>query len=64
MQGAREKEATGFVRQGFTEQSNVNVVSEMVNMIAITRAFEANQKVVQTVDSTLEKAVNTLGSVS
>ena len=64
VQGAREKEATGFVRQGFTEQSNVNVVSEMVNMIAITRAFEANQKVVQTVDSTLEKAVNTLGSVS
>ncbi len=64
VQGAREKEAEGFIRQGFTEQSNVNVVSEMVNMIAITRAFEANQKVIQTVDSTLEKAANTLGSVS
>lgn len=61
--GAREKEAAGMIRQGFTEQSNVNVVSEMVNMIAITRAYEAGQKVIQTVDSTLEKAT-TLGSVS
>lgn len=61
--GAQEKEAAGMIRQGFTEQSNVNVVSEMVNMIAITRAYEAGQKVIQTVDSTLEKSV-TLGSVS
>lgn len=61
--GAREKEAAGLIRQGFTEQSNVNVISEMVNMIAITRAYEAGQKVIQTVDSTMEKSV-TLGSVS
>lgn len=62
-QGATEKEVTGIVRQGFTEQSNVNVVSEMVNMIAVTRAYEANQKVIQSVDGTLELAANSIGKL-
>ena len=62
--GAKEKEAAGMIRQGFTEQSNVNVVSEMVNMIAITRAYEAGQKVIQTIDGSLEQAANTIGRVS
>ena len=61
--GATEKEATGLIRQGYTEQSNVNVVTEMVNMIAITRAYETNQKVIQTVDQTLENAANSIGRV-
>ena len=61
--GAMEKDATGLIRQGYTEQSNVNVVSEMVNMIAITRAYEANQKVIQSVDQTLENSANTIGRV-
>lgn len=61
--GATEKAATGNIRQGFTEQSNVNVVNEMVNMIAITRAYEANQKVIKTVDGSLELAVSSLGKV-
>ena len=61
--GAEEIQATGTVRQGYLEQSNVNSVSEMVNMIAITRSYEANQKVINTVDSMLDKAVNTVGRV-
>ncbi|MBP3579080.1 MAG: flagellar biosynthesis protein FlgG, partial [Lachnospiraceae bacterium] len=32
-------------------------------MIAITRAYEANQKVVQTMDTTLDQAVNSVGRV-
>lgn len=59
--GAKEKDALGLVRQGYTEQSNVNVVSEMVQMIAITRAYEANQKVIQSVDQTLENSANSIG---
>ena len=43
--------------------SNVNVVSEMVNMIAGYRAYEANSKVVQTHDSLLDKAVNEIARV-
>ncbi len=59
--GATEKESDASVLQGYTEQSNVNVVSEMVDMITITRAYEANQKVVRAMDSMMEKAVNQVG---
>ena len=52
-----------MVRQGFTEQSNVSVVSEMVNLIAVTRAYEANQKVIQTIDGSLELAANSIGKL-
>lgn len=41
--------------------SNVNMVTEMVDMIAVTRAYETNQKMVQTIDQTLDKAVNEIG---
>lgn len=61
--GANEIDASATVNQGFTEQSNVNVVSEMVDMIAITRAYEANQKVIQTIDGTLELAANSVGKL-
>ena len=45
------------VEQGFTEAANVEVVSEMVNMIEVQRQFEAYQKVMQTSD-TLDRAAN------
>ena len=63
VEGATEIESTGALLQGCLEQSNVNVVKEMTQMIAITRAYEANQKVVQTMDSTLDQAVNSVGRV-
>ena len=62
--GATEIQASGLVYQGFTEQSNVNAVSEMVDMITITRAYEANQKVMQTIDSMLEASANSIGKVN
>ena len=37
--------------QGFIETSNVNVVNEMVQMIEVNRAYEANQKTVQAGDT-------------
>lgn len=61
--GAQEKDAKGVIRQGYTEQSNVNVVSEMVQMITITRAYEANQKMIQSVDKTLDESANSIGRV-
>jgi len=51
------------IRQGYVEGSNVNAVSEMVNMISALRAFEANQKVIQAMDQTLDRAVNEVGRV-
>ncbi len=46
------------VEQGFLENSNVNPVTEMVNMIEVNRAYEANQRVIKTQDSMTGKLVN------
>lgn len=43
------------VHQGFIEDSNVNVVEEMTNMIAATRTFESAQKAIQAYDKIDEK---------
>ena len=51
------------IEQGALETSNVNVVNEMVNMITIQRAYEAGQKVITSIDSTLDRAVNNVGKV-
>lgn len=55
--------STATVNQGYLEMSNTNVIEEMVDMITITRAYEAGQKMVQTVDGSLQKAVNEIGKV-
>ncbi|WP_371363143.1 Flagellar basal-body rod protein FlgG [Sporomusa rhizae] len=55
--------ATGRVVQGSLEMSNVNIVSEMVNMISGYRAYEVNSKTIQTHDQLLDKAVNEVGRV-
>ena len=49
------------VLQGFKESSNVNVVSEMVQMIEVQRLYDANQKSIQSHDSLLSKSVNQVG---
>lgn len=63
VEGATPNETNSLIHQGYTEQSNVQAVSEMVNMIAVTRAYEANQKVISTIDSMLDKSVNSVGKV-
>jgi len=55
--GATEKEGDYSVSQGYLEMSNVNVISEMVEMINITRNYETNQKFIQSTDATLEQTV-------
>ena len=40
----------GTIQQGFLETSNVNVVSEITNLITAQRAYEMNSKVIQTSD--------------
>lgn len=61
--GATEKQAKALVYSGYLEQSNVSVVDEMVNMIAIQRSYEANQKLIQAFDSTLEISATQIGRV-
>ena len=54
----------GEVRAGALEGSGSDAARSMVDMIASMRAFEAGQKVIQTIDETLGKAANQVGSVS
>jgi flagellar basal-body rod protein FlgG len=45
----------GALQQGYVETSNVNVVEELVAMIATQRAYELNSKAIQTSDQMLQK---------
>lgn len=44
----------GSLKQGVLENSNVDIVEEMVNMITTQRVYELNSKVVSTADSMLQ----------
>jgi flagellar basal-body rod protein FlgG len=54
---------TGQVLQGFLEQSNVNPIKEMVQMITLFRNYESNQRMIKAYDDTVGKAVNEVGKV-
>ncbi len=56
--------ASVIIRQGYLEGSNVDATSEMVDMMAVGRSFEANQRVLKTQDDILGKAVNDVGRVA
>ncbi|MEA2154195.1 MAG: flagellar basal-body rod protein FlgF [Solirubrobacteraceae bacterium] len=55
--------ATGTVRGGALEGSAVDPVHTMVEMLGSLRTFEAGQRVITTIDSTLGKAANQVGAV-
>jgi flagellar basal-body rod protein FlgG len=58
LDGAGPKDAEyANLHQGYTEMSNVSVVKEMVNMITISRQYEANQKMLTTFDDSLENSM-------
>jgi flagellar basal-body rod protein FlgG len=53
--GAPGTGALGALQQGFVEGSNVNVVEELVAMIATQRAYELNSKAITTSDQMLQR---------
>ena len=61
--GAGFNAIDGEIRQGFLELSNVDVADELVKMIEISREFESNQKILNSMDETLRQAVNEIGRV-
>ncbi|MFC4599718.1 flagellar hook-basal body protein [Cohnella hongkongensis] len=63
--GLRQIEAQDRVEvhQGFLERSNVDTTQAAIDLMAAFRAYEANQKVIQAYDRTLEKAVNEIARV-
>ena len=51
-------EGQGTILQGYTEQSNVSIVEEFINLIAAQRAYEANSKVVKAADEMYQQVNN------
>lgn len=49
------------VLQGYLESSNITPLREMVDLVNIARAYEANQKLIQTRDQALGRTIETLG---
>ncbi len=56
--GTADQNGNGRIRQKYLESSNVDVVKEMVNMIAAQRAYEVISKSIKTSDEMLRTATN------
>jgi len=48
----------GIVNSGFLEQSNIDIGNEFTDLIVTQRGFQANTKVVTTVDEMLQDLIN------
>ncbi|MBE1555688.1 flagellar hook-basal body protein [Sporosarcina limicola] len=55
---------TYSMQQRYLESSNVDAASTMTDMLTAYRAFEANQKILQAYDRSMEKAVTEVGRVN
>lgn len=56
--GTPGQNGLGTILQGYLELSNVNIMTEMVNLIIGQRAYEANSKTIQAADEMLQMANN------
>ena len=61
--GSASGRAPGQVRNGVLEGSGAEPARSMVDMIASFRAFEAGQRVIRTLDETLQKATTQVGQI-
>lgn len=52
-----------YIKQGYVEGSNVNPINVTAQLMETVKEFEANQKVIQTMDSTLAKIASEIGTV-
>jgi len=50
------------ILNNYLESSNVSPLNEMVNLVSVSRAYEASQKVIQTADDNEDKAIQTFGN--
>jgi flagellar basal-body rod protein FlgF len=62
--GTQSGPASGTVRQGALEESGVNPVDTMVEMMTSLRTFQSGQQAIQTINETLQAAATQVGSVS
>lgn len=62
-QVANTEGMTFSIQQGYLEGSNVDMESQMTELLTAYRAFEANQKVLQAYDKSMDKVANEIGKV-
>ena len=58
MIGVPRSGSRGILNTGFLEQSNVDIGGEFTDLIVTQRGFQANTKVVTTVDELLQELIN------
>lgn len=58
------KVSTGTIQPGSLEQSNVDQAATLTQMMAVVAQYEANQRMLQTQDQELAKAVEDVGKVN
>ena len=58
-----DKNLIPILEDTLSDYDNVTVINEMVELISVTRNYETNQKVIQTIDGTLDIAANQLGQL-
>ena len=46
----------GIVRQGYLENSNVNIIQQITDLISAQRAYEMNSKTIETADQMMSAA--------
>jgi flagellar basal-body rod protein FlgG len=52
------------IQQGYLEGSNVNIVGEMTSMIDLQRAYQSQQKIIQTIDEMDAQAISRVGKLT
>ena len=62
--GAPVADSTSTVRQGYLEESTVNPIIAMKDLMELSRALEANVRMMQYQDLIMGQAAGTLGKVS
>lgn len=58
------REATGTMRQGYTESSGVNPISALMEVTNASRAVDANLRMASIFNTTMDRAINQLGRVT
>jgi flagellar basal-body rod protein FlgG len=61
--GAAAGEFAGEVAQGYLEGSNVDLTSELTQMMSFIQNYNSNQRIIRMLDETLAKTVNEVGRI-
>ena len=61
--GTATGRASGIVKQGELEDSAVDPITTMVNMISATQTYQTGENAIQTIDSTMQESSQSVGSL-